>query len=112
MAGCPALGSRLFALGDSKRRIEAIYAYMRLDPFYTYLASYVLELAQHYGLEQYPQVLSLLLRQVLDRFGRIGRLGELRVYLFSFANGGRGNLTDIQHLRDDQWAPRVSSTDG
>src|SRR5262249_23510744 len=47
-----------------------------------------------------------------DRFGRIGRLGELRVYLFSFANGGRGNLTDIQHLRDDQWAPRVSSADG
>jgi len=84
---------------------------MRLDPFYEYLASYVLGLS-HYGLEQYPQALSLLLRQVLDRFGRIGRLGELRVYLFSFANGGRGNLTDIQHLRDDQWAPRVSSTDG
>src|SRR5262245_48167599 len=49
----------LVRAGDSKRAIEVIDAYMRLDPFYEPLTSFVLGYA-HYMLKQYPQALSLL----------------------------------------------------
>jgi TolB-like protein/class 3 adenylate cyclase len=49
----------LIRAGDSKRAIEVIYAYMRLDPFYEPLTFFVLGVA-HYMPEQYPQALSLL----------------------------------------------------
>lgn len=52
-------GVALVRAGDSKRAIEVVHAYMRLDPFYVPFASFVLGYA-HYMLEQYPQALSLL----------------------------------------------------
>lgn len=52
-------GVALVRAGNSKRAIEVVHAYMRLDPFYVPFASFVLGYA-HYMLEQYPQALSLL----------------------------------------------------
>ena len=52
-------GVALVRAGDSKRAIEVVHAYMRLDPFYVPFASFVLGYA-HYMLEKYPQALLLL----------------------------------------------------
>jgi len=52
-------GLALIRAGDSKRAIEVVHAYMRLDPFYVPYASLVLGFA-HYMLEQYSQALPLL----------------------------------------------------
>ena len=50
-------GMALIFAGASKRAIEVVHAYMRLDPFYVPYASLVLAYA-HYMLEQYSQALS------------------------------------------------------
>jgi adenylate cyclase len=50
-------GMALIFAGASKRAIEVVHGYMRLDPFYVPYASLVLAYA-HYMLEQYPQALS------------------------------------------------------
>jgi len=52
-------GIALIRAGDSKRAIEVVRAYMRLDPLYVPYASFVLGYA-HYMLEQYSHALSLL----------------------------------------------------
>ena len=52
-------GVALVLCGNSKRAIEVVHAYMRLDPFYVPFASFVLGYA-HYMLEKYPQALLLL----------------------------------------------------
>jgi adenylate cyclase len=83
-------GMALIRAGDSKRAIEVVHAYMRLDPFYEPYASFVLGFA-HYMLEQYSQALSLLRDYVAQvpafRTGhrllaatlvRMGRLEEAR----------------------------------
>jgi adenylate cyclase len=49
-------GMTLIFAGASKRAIEVVRAYMRLDPFYVPYASLVLAYA-HYMLAQYPQAL-------------------------------------------------------
>jgi class 3 adenylate cyclase/TolB-like protein len=51
--------SALIRAGDSKRAIEVVHAYMRLDPFYVPYAHICLAFA-HYMLEQYSQSLPLL----------------------------------------------------
>jgi adenylate cyclase len=51
-------GVALIRAGDSKRAIEVVHAYMRLDPFYVPFASFVLGYA-HLMLKQYSQALSL-----------------------------------------------------
>ena len=50
-------GMALIFAGASKRAIEVVHGYMRLDPFYVPYASLVLAYA-HYMLEEYPQALS------------------------------------------------------
>ena len=50
-------GMALIFAGASKRAIEVVHAYMRLDPFYAPYASLVLAYA-HYMLKQYSQALS------------------------------------------------------
>ena len=50
-------GMALIFAGASKRAIEVVHAYMRLDPFYAPYASFVLAYA-HYMLKQYSQALS------------------------------------------------------
>jgi len=52
-------GFALIYAGDSKRAIDVLQAYMRLDPFYMPVASFVLAFA-HYMLKQHSQALSLL----------------------------------------------------
>jgi adenylate cyclase len=53
------LGLALVLAGHGRRAIDLIEAYMRLDPFYSSLASGILGLA-HYMLEQYAQALPAL----------------------------------------------------
>jgi adenylate cyclase len=84
-------GIALIRAGDSKRAIEVVHAYMRLDPFYEPYASFVLAFA-HYMLEQYSKALSLLREFVAQvpnyrpghallaaTLARIGQLEEARV---------------------------------
>jgi TolB-like protein/Tfp pilus assembly protein PilF len=52
-------GWALICAGDSKRAIEVVHAYMRLDPFYVPPASFVLGYA-NYMLEQYGQAVLVL----------------------------------------------------
>jgi adenylate cyclase len=76
--------------GDSKRALDVVHAYMRLDPFYVPTASLVLGFA-HLMLEQYSQALPLLRDYVaqvptnhLSRpllaatFAQLGQLEEAR----------------------------------
>jgi adenylate cyclase len=66
-------GVALIRAGDSKRAIEVVHAYMRLDPFYVPFASFVLGYA-HLMLKQYSQALSLLrdyVAQVPSARGRV-----------------------------------------
>jgi adenylate cyclase len=53
------LSLALVFAGDSRRAVELLAAYMRLDPFYVPLAAGVLGMA-HYMLKQYAQALPLL----------------------------------------------------
>jgi hypothetical protein len=52
-------GFALIFAGDSKRALDVVHAYMRLDPFYVPTAPLVLGFA-HLMLEQYAQALPLL----------------------------------------------------
>jgi adenylate cyclase len=52
-------GFALVLAGSSRRAIEILQAYMRLDPFHTPLATFFLGMA-HFMLEEYPQALESL----------------------------------------------------
>ena len=66
--------------GDTKRAIEIVHAYMRLDPFYVPFATYFLGFA-HYMLEQYPPALSLLREYVAQAPNHGGGHGLLAATL-------------------------------
>jgi adenylate cyclase len=84
------LGLALVHAGQSRRAIDLLEAYMRLDPFYSPVASASLGLA-HYMLEQYAQALAAL-RDCVSRspnlraghnwlaatYARLGQLEEAR----------------------------------
>ena len=75
-------GIALIRAGDSKRAIEVVHTYMRLDPFYLPFASYVLGFA-HYMLEQYSPALSCLRDYVVQAPNHGGGHGLLAATLAS-----------------------------
>jgi adenylate cyclase len=116
-------GVALIRAGESKRAIEVVHTYMRLDPFYEPFASFVLALA-HYMLEQYSQALQLLRdfvaqqptyrsgrRALAATLARMGRLEEaqaevaeaLRLGPSSYTISGIGRrLAAFKYPRDDE----------
>jgi len=115
-------GIALIRAGDSKRAIEVVHAYMRLDPFYEPYASFVLAFA-HYMLQQYSKALSLLREFVTQvpnyrpghallaaTLARIGQVEEARAEAaevlrirprFTISGVGR-LLTAFKYPRDDK----------
>jgi len=106
--------------GDCKRAIELTHTYMRLDPFYTPFATYVLGFA-HYMLEQYPQALALLRDYVAEApnhggghgllaatLAQIGQLEEARaemgaaLRLGAYTTARARRLASFKYPRDDK----------
>ena len=115
-------GVALIFAGDSKRAIEVVHTYMRLDPFHEPFASYVLGFA-HYMLEQYPQALSHLreyvalvptfrpgLAVLAATLARMGQLEEtrakaaevLRLWPSFTISGVARRATAFKYPRDDE----------
>jgi adenylate cyclase len=113
-------GWALICAGDSKRAIEVVHAYMRLDPFYVPFATYVLGFA-HFMLEQCPQALSLLRDYVAQApnhggghgllaatLAQMGQLDEARaemaaaLRLGAYTISRARRLVAFKHPRDDK----------
>jgi adenylate cyclase len=111
-------GFALIVGGESKRALDVVHAYMRLDPFCVPTASHALAFA-HYMLEQYSQALPLLRDYVAqvptDRFGhrllvatlaQLGRLEEARaeaaeiLRVWPSYTIATGRITSFKHAKD------------
>jgi adenylate cyclase len=115
-------GFALIYAGASKRAIDAVQAYMRLDPFYLPVTSFVLAFA-HYMLKQHAQALSLLQDIVAEvpafrashgllaaTYARLGQMDEARAQAaevlrlgpgFTISGAGR-TLSTFKDPEDDK----------